>query len=124
MAIHVYRVLCASAVVLAGAFTATLLVSGGWQAVCAAIALMAGSAVLATLIVLRAMADAGDPRPAAPHLLPQPPRAETPEPAASARRGPSRARRKDTSPPAGLRPRGLASASDDTNLCYLLACVL
>ena len=32
MAIHVYRVLCASAVVLAGAFTATLLVSGGWQA--------------------------------------------------------------------------------------------
>ncbi len=85
MAIHVYRVLCASAVVLAGAFTATLLVSGGWQAVCAAIALMAGSAVLATLIVLRAMADAGDPRPAQPHLLPGPPRTETPEPAASAR---------------------------------------
>ena len=84
MAIHVYRVLCASAVLLAGAFTATLLVSGGWQAVCATIALMAGSAVLATLIVLRAMADAGGPRPAAPHLLPQPPRAETPEPAAAA----------------------------------------
>ncbi len=85
MAVHVYRVLCASAVALVGAFTATLLVSGGWQAVCAAIALMAGSAVLATLIILRALADGGDPEPAQSHLPPRPPRAETPEPAEPAR---------------------------------------
>src|SRR4051812_49401274 len=60
MAVRLYRLLLTSAAVMIGALTATILVSGGWQAVAIAIALMAGFAVLTAVIAL-GVAEAAEP---------------------------------------------------------------
>ena len=57
MAVHLYRLLLASAAVMLGALIATILVSGGWQAIAIAVALMAGFGVLTALLILGAVAD-------------------------------------------------------------------
>jgi hypothetical protein len=64
--------------VLVGGFVATLLLSGGWQAVAIAVALSAGFVVLAMVIVLGAMRDGRDTAPPQVHL-PRPARAEAVE---------------------------------------------
>jgi hypothetical protein len=61
MAVRLYRLLLTSAAVMIGALTATILVSGGWQAVAIAIALTAGSAVLTAVMALGVMAEAAEP---------------------------------------------------------------
>jgi hypothetical protein len=57
MAVHLYRLLVASAAVMLGGLIATVFVSGGWQAIAIALALMAGFGVLTALMVLGAMSD-------------------------------------------------------------------
>jgi ABC-type spermidine/putrescine transport system permease subunit I len=61
MATQAYRLLGTSAAVMIGALIATILVSGGWQAVAMAVALTAGLVVLLVAMVLAAMADALTP---------------------------------------------------------------
>lgn len=57
MAVHLYRLLLASAAVMLGGLIATIFVSGGWQAIAIALALMAGFGVLTALLMLGAMSD-------------------------------------------------------------------
>lgn len=57
MAVHLYRLLLVSAAVMLGGLIATIFVSGGWQAIAIALALMAGFGVLTALLVLGAMSD-------------------------------------------------------------------
>jgi hypothetical protein len=57
MAVHLYRLLLASATAMIGGLIATVFVSGGWQAITIALALMAGSGVLVALLALGVMAD-------------------------------------------------------------------
>src|SRR3954469_12568830 len=61
MAVRLYRLLLTSAAVMIGALTATILVSGGWQAVAIAIALMAGFAVLTAVLAIEVMGEATEP---------------------------------------------------------------
>src|SRR5215467_13350283 len=59
MARILYRLLITNAAIMVAAFAAVIVVSGGWQAVAAAIALMAGFGFLVVFIALGVLADSG-----------------------------------------------------------------
>jgi hypothetical protein len=59
MARILYRLLITNAAIMVAAFAAVVGVSGGWQAIAAAIALMAGFGLLIVFIILGVLADSG-----------------------------------------------------------------
>ncbi|HEY7629275.1 MAG TPA: hypothetical protein VH817_01155 [Thermoleophilaceae bacterium] len=59
MARILYRLLITNAAITVAAFAAVVVVSGGWQAIAAAIALMAGFGSLIVFIALGVLADSG-----------------------------------------------------------------